>query len=364
MFAVGDTYRFEFTTSDPATGVLTDADSTPTGVLVVDGTDLGTTVTITDSGTGRYKGSVSLAGLSVGDVFYVRVSATVGAVAGEWVTHTERVDATGASVFSIPPVTANSLVLIARSDALTSNAYFIITEKKRFYSAEDNAWYNWSDVVVDDIKATVATTCARIDDDDSVNLPLLEAETILGSNLTAGVYDLVVFKSNDITQPEAGRFRVRWDGSVLYAIDSAIQTTLGTPAGASIAADIAGVDTALSPQPTALDKPAQLLRIARRFDGVIRSPDVVTIAPGETAEFGFEFKGRPRPHTAEEPTGVTETGLTAALVGVAPEWVSYSVAATDAAAVGTVDYAVCEVADKDGNVVQLVAEVRVKELHP
>ena len=88
MYALTDTYRFEFQTRNPNTGVLQDADSTPTATLVVNGVDTGTTVTITDSGTGRYKGSVSWSGLSDGDKVYVRIASTVVDVPDELVTPT------------------------------------------------------------------------------------------------------------------------------------------------------------------------------------------------------------------------------------------------------------------------------------
>ena len=80
MFATTDTYRDEFSTVTSA-GALSDADSLPTGVLVANGTDTADTVTITDAGTGLYKVSAALSGRSVGDVCYVRISATVGGAA-------------------------------------------------------------------------------------------------------------------------------------------------------------------------------------------------------------------------------------------------------------------------------------------
>jgi hypothetical protein len=92
-FAPADTYRFEFSTY-ANTGALADAATLPTATLVVNGTDTGTTVTITKPAatTGRYKGSVTLSGLTIGDVFYVRVSATVGTLSGEACTATQRCD--------------------------------------------------------------------------------------------------------------------------------------------------------------------------------------------------------------------------------------------------------------------------------
>jgi len=78
-WAIGDTYPFRFQTKN-SSGVPTDADSTPTGVLYVNQVATAATVTITDSGTGWYRGSVSLAGLTLGDVFAVEVTAIIGGV--------------------------------------------------------------------------------------------------------------------------------------------------------------------------------------------------------------------------------------------------------------------------------------------
>ena len=79
LYGIGETYHGEFSTYNAA-GALTAADSTPTGVLVVNGTDSGVTVTITTPATGRYKVSVSLSGRSVGDDCYVRYTAAVSSV--------------------------------------------------------------------------------------------------------------------------------------------------------------------------------------------------------------------------------------------------------------------------------------------
>jgi hypothetical protein len=82
LFGVGETYRFRFSTYN-SSGALTNADSTPTGVLVVNGSDTAVTVTLANPATGRYTGSCSLAGRSVGDDCWVRVTATVGGVTQE-----------------------------------------------------------------------------------------------------------------------------------------------------------------------------------------------------------------------------------------------------------------------------------------
>jgi hypothetical protein len=70
----------EFTTRRFDTGVRTNADSTPTGTLIVNGTDNGATVTVTNITTGRYKAAVTLPTLSLGDIVELNITATVNGV--------------------------------------------------------------------------------------------------------------------------------------------------------------------------------------------------------------------------------------------------------------------------------------------
>jgi hypothetical protein len=70
----------QFTTRVFSTGVLTDADSTPTGTLYVNGTANGASVTVTKISTGLYKAAFTLPTLSVGDWCCVIIAATVSSV--------------------------------------------------------------------------------------------------------------------------------------------------------------------------------------------------------------------------------------------------------------------------------------------
>lgn len=79
----GQSITVEFTTSRFDTGAAANADSTPTGTLVVNGTDNGASVTITNVDTGRYKAAVTMPSLSVGDIVELSVAATVNSVAGK-----------------------------------------------------------------------------------------------------------------------------------------------------------------------------------------------------------------------------------------------------------------------------------------
>lgn len=76
----GQSIAVDFTTQSPATGAATDATGTPTGTIVVNGTDNGASVTVTNKGTGYYKAGVTLPALSAGDRVQLRIAATVSGV--------------------------------------------------------------------------------------------------------------------------------------------------------------------------------------------------------------------------------------------------------------------------------------------
>jgi hypothetical protein len=72
-----------FETASPTTLAAADADSTPTGTLVVNGTDNVAGVVVTNKSTGDYKAAVTLPTLAIGDVVELRINATVGGVVGK-----------------------------------------------------------------------------------------------------------------------------------------------------------------------------------------------------------------------------------------------------------------------------------------
>jgi hypothetical protein len=79
----GQTVTVDFTTTSPTTGAAANADSTPAGTLVVNGTDDAAAVTVTNKSTGVYKAAVTLPTLAIGDRVQVRIAATVGGVAAK-----------------------------------------------------------------------------------------------------------------------------------------------------------------------------------------------------------------------------------------------------------------------------------------
>lgn len=83
----------EFITSSPTTGAATNADSLPTGILIISGADNGATVTVTNVTTGRYKAAVTLPTLAVGDIVELVILATVSTIAGKAIVWRDSKDA-------------------------------------------------------------------------------------------------------------------------------------------------------------------------------------------------------------------------------------------------------------------------------
>lgn len=78
----GQSLIVDFTTQN-ASGAATDADATPVGTLVINGTDDAATVTVTNKSTGSYKAAVTLPALGAGDGVQLRIAATIGGTAAK-----------------------------------------------------------------------------------------------------------------------------------------------------------------------------------------------------------------------------------------------------------------------------------------
>ena len=79
-----------------SSGEVVDADSLPTGTLTIDGVDDGATVTITNTGTGRYKAAVTLPAVTPGqsaeiDILAIIATINVPAVINLGIADTKRV---------------------------------------------------------------------------------------------------------------------------------------------------------------------------------------------------------------------------------------------------------------------------------
>jgi len=90
---LGETVTVDFTTQNPTTGALTDADALPTGVLVRNGVDTAEVVTVANKATGIYNASVTVpADYAAGDEVQIRIAATVASVAGGAVIWSDTLD--------------------------------------------------------------------------------------------------------------------------------------------------------------------------------------------------------------------------------------------------------------------------------
>lgn len=122
----GQSVTVLFSTRVFATGVGTNADSTPTGTLYLNGTADGATVTVTNITTGLYKAAVTLPTLAVGDVVVIRIAATVSGVTDSAPIWTDSKDFFAGS---IPDVIAGGAggLFIAGSNAATTIASLTVT---------------------------------------------------------------------------------------------------------------------------------------------------------------------------------------------------------------------------------------------
>lgn len=82
MHKTGESVSVQFVVCDPTTGGLVDADSLPSGVLVLNAANHAAAVTVTNLATGIYRAVVTLPTLVDGDELQLRIAATVGGVAG------------------------------------------------------------------------------------------------------------------------------------------------------------------------------------------------------------------------------------------------------------------------------------------
>lgn len=111
----------DFTTRVFATGVATNADSLPAGTLVVNGTDNGASVTVTNVGTGYYKAAVTLPTLAVNDIVQIRIAATVSSVADVGIIWTDTKDVFAGAIPDVAAGGTNGL-FIAGTNAATAIA--------------------------------------------------------------------------------------------------------------------------------------------------------------------------------------------------------------------------------------------------
>lgn len=116
LYKAGDTYCKSFTVCN-STGAAADADSTPTGTILLQGAADATVVTVTKVATGQYKATASALPGTAGDVIELLIAATVGGVATKAI-----VDAIRLVAFS--PSNTTSLGLTNLDAAISSRSTY------------------------------------------------------------------------------------------------------------------------------------------------------------------------------------------------------------------------------------------------
>jgi hypothetical protein len=142
----------EFVTSSFTTGAAANADSLPTGTLVVNGTDNGASVTVTNVDTGRYKAAVTLPTLAIGDIVELLIAATVGGVAGKAVvwrdTKDVSLDSNGKAAATLAsgdvsgnlPADTKAINAVSTSAVTTVNANVGTTQPTNFVGSGSSAF--------------------------------------------------------------------------------------------------------------------------------------------------------------------------------------------------------------------------------
>jgi hypothetical protein len=119
MIKPGQTITCDFAVSNPLSGAAVNADSLPTGVLVIDGVDNGATVTIANKSTGNYSASVTVpGGTTAGATVQIRVTAVVNTVTGKGVVFSDVVDTKRTS--DLNDLSASDLFTIDSGETLSS----------------------------------------------------------------------------------------------------------------------------------------------------------------------------------------------------------------------------------------------------
>jgi hypothetical protein len=237
MIAASGRFDLAFTCTDSA-NVPTAPTGTPTGVLVKNGTDLGTTVTVTMTSAQGVASCTIPSDAANGDRFYIRISAVISAVtyvlSGPVETVSNSVAQTGDSYARIGAAGAGLTALgdtrLANLDATVSSRLSTVGYTTPLDAAG--------------IRTAVGLASANLD------------TQLAAIHNDAASTNVVVQQFVDVDGDVEPQFRA-WLGlasanldTQLAAIDDYLDTEvaviiakLGTPAGASVSADIAAVKT-------------------------------------------------------------------------------------------------------------------------
>jgi hypothetical protein len=143
----GEVITNQFTTRDATTGAATNADSTPTGTLVIQGVDQVTTVTITNISTGLYRYSVTLPTLTANYHVQIRIAATVNGVSDSAIVFS---DSATFNALNITPVTA------------TANPQFFAETNLPSMAVASAPLVTWAIVDSDDVAVNLSGKTVRL----------------------------------------------------------------------------------------------------------------------------------------------------------------------------------------------------------
>lgn len=117
----------DFTTRRFDTGAATNADSTPGGTLVLNGTDNAASVTVTNKATGIYKAAVTLPTLAVNDVVELRIAATVNSISDNGIIWRDTKDVFAGAIPDVSAGGTNGLFIAGTNAATTVTTSFTTT---------------------------------------------------------------------------------------------------------------------------------------------------------------------------------------------------------------------------------------------
>jgi hypothetical protein len=334
MILSGQNLAVQFTVS--GSSGLTDPDATPTAVLVVDGTDTATSVTVTKVATGIYKATCTLPSLTAGQCVSVRVSADVAGVP------------LGAVVFSdvigVMPDNASIAGIKAKTDGLS----FVGSDVKATLDGEtvtvatnnDKTGYSLT-AAYDAAKVAASQTSVdalsgRLTDVRAAKLDNLDAA--VSSRLAASAYtapanaDISAIKAKTDNLAFVGTdVKATLDGETVTVATNNDKTGYSLTAAydaAKVAASQASVDT-LSSRLTA-ERAASL----DNLDATVSSRLAASayVAPAGAAEIADAVWDEPlTSHTAPDSAGERLNSRLAAADYVAPPTANDVASAVDAA---------------------------------
>ena len=231
MIKSAQSVTVDFTTVSPVTGAATDATGTPVGTLVVNGTDNGASVTVTNKATGVYKAAVTLPSLDAGDVVQLRIAATVAGIDGAGVVWVESIDETpSVSTSTTDSTTAGaitrmrgnswsisltigtitgytSLWFTAKWDRDDPDISSVIQIKLNSPSASDGLLYVNGAAASDSTKGSITVS------DASTGAIIIAVDETVTDDMPAGAfyYDVQVLNSGAVTTPDSGTFTITAD---------------------------------------------------------------------------------------------------------------------------------------------------------